>query len=258
VSLKFSPGNHSYWLDGTRVPGVTTIIGKTLPKPALPYWSAKSVAEYVVANTAEVADMVTRMGPRAAVAALKEIPWQRRDDAAVRGTEVHALAERVIHGQEVTVPEHIAGYVFGHARFIDAFDVQPVATETPVASRAIWYAGTPDAFVTFGRGPFAGRAALLDWKTSSGVYGETGLQTAAYARAEFMGTDEELPVPAVDFLGVVHVTPEGSLLYPLADGAKAIDDLFLTFRHLAWLAGRLDGIKNLITTPVPEPEESHV
>lgn len=256
MSLKFSPGNHSYWLDGKRVPGVTTIIGKTLPKPALPYWSAKSVAEYVVANTAEVADMVTRMGPRAAVAALKEIPWQRRDDAAVRGTEVHALAERLVHGYPVEVPELLAGYVEGHAAFLDAFDVQPIATETPCASRAGWYAGTPDAFVTIGRGRYAGRSALLDWKTSSGVYGETGLQTAAYARAEFLApaADVEDPVPDVDLLGVVHVTADGSHLYILADGGPAIDELHKTFRHLAWLYPRIRALKDLITQPI-NPEE---
>ena len=253
--LKFSSGNHSYWLDGKRVPGVTTIIGKTLPKPALPYWAAKMVAEHVAGNPTEVAEMVERMGPRAATAALKEIPWQKRDDAAVRGTDVHALAEQVIHGQSVIVPEHLHGYVDGHARFLDAFQVQPIATETPCGNRSVWYAGTPDAFVTIGAGPLTGRTALLDWKTSSGVYGETGLQTAAYARAEFMGTvGDEWAVPEVDFLGVVHVTPDGSHLYPLADGTDAIDDLFLTFRHLAWLYTRLDGIKNLITTPIEEPE----
>jgi hypothetical protein len=29
------------------------------------------------------------------VAALKEIPWQKRDEAAIRGTDVHALAEPI-------------------------------------------------------------------------------------------------------------------------------------------------------------------
>ena len=34
MSLKFSERAHKYWLDGRPVPGVTTLIGKGLPKPA--------------------------------------------------------------------------------------------------------------------------------------------------------------------------------------------------------------------------------
>jgi len=256
--LTFNPKGHTYKLDGKPIPGVTTIIGQTLPKPAIPYWAARTVAEYVASDPHGVAAMVEQMGQRAAVAALKEIPWQRRDDAAVRGTEVHALAERLVHGYPVEVPEQLAGYVEGHAAFLDAFDVQPIATETPCASRTGWYAGTLDAIVTIGRGRYAGRSALLDWKTSSGVYGETGLQTAAYARAEFLApaADVEDPVPDVDLLGVVHVTADGSHLYILADGGPAIDELHRTFRHLAWLYPRIRALKDLITQPInPNPEE---
>src|SRR5690606_13872332 len=47
VSLKFSPKAHRYWIDGKPAPGVTTILGKGIPKPAIPYWAARTVAEYV-------------------------------------------------------------------------------------------------------------------------------------------------------------------------------------------------------------------
>ena len=47
MSLKFSTGNHSYHLDKKACPGVTSLLGKGLPKPAIPYWAAKCVAEYV-------------------------------------------------------------------------------------------------------------------------------------------------------------------------------------------------------------------
>ena len=219
MTLKFNERAHRYWLDGKPAPGVTTLISKGLPKPALPYWSAKSVAEYVVDNPDGI-DALRAMGRDSAVAALKQIPWTKRDEAAVRGTDVHALAERIIHGE---------------------------AVEVPVGNRASWYAGTPDAVVRMG-----GAVWLLDWKTSSGVYGETALQTAAYARAEFYAPtpDDEIPMPHIDRIGVVHITADGSQLYPLGD----IDAAFGVFRHVAYVANKTDWIKGLIGEPMEAPE----
>ena len=50
AGLVFYPKSHRYKLDGAWVPGVTTLIGKGLPKPALPYWAARTVAEWVADN----------------------------------------------------------------------------------------------------------------------------------------------------------------------------------------------------------------
>lgn len=254
MSLKFSERAHRYWLDGKPVPGVTTLLGKGLPKPAIPYWAAKSVAEYVADNPDGV-EALRSMGRAPMIAALKGIPWARRDEAAVRGTDVHALAEQVIHGQSVDVPEHLIDHVEGYARFLDAFDVEPIVTEVPVAHRAHWWAGKPDAVVRFGRGPWAGRVALLDWKTSSGVYGETALQTAAYASAEFYAPtpDDEHPMPAIECTGVVHVTAEGSRLYQLAHSPEEIATDYGIFRHIAYLASHTDYIKGRVGEPTPEP-----
>ena len=246
MTLKFNEKAHRYTLDGRAIPGVTTLLGKGLPKPAIPYWAAKSVAEYVMDNP-EGVEALRLMGRESAVAALKQVPWTKRDEAAVRGTDVHALAERIIHGEEVDVPEHLVGHVEGYARFIDAFGVEPIVTEVPLANRKHWYAGKPDAIVHMG-----GAVWLLDWKTSSGVYGETALQTAAYARADFYAPtpDDEQPMPHIDRIGVVHVTADGSQLYPLGD----IDEAFKVFTHIAWVASKTDWIKGLVGEPMPEPE----
>lgn len=255
TGLRFSPGNHSYRLDGRPVPGVTTLLGKGLPKPALPYWAAKCVAEYV-ADDPDGVEQLRRMGRDPMVAALKAIPWQKRDEAAVRGTDVHAIAERAIHGESVEVPEHLAAHVEGLVRWLDAFDVEPVVTETPCGHRAHWWAGTLDAIVRIGRGPWAGRTVLLDWKTSTGVYGETALQTAAYASAEFLAPtpDDERPLPPIEGTGVVHVQAGVSTLYPLAHTPADIADAYALWRHIAHVATRTDWIKSRIGEPMPEPE----
>jgi hypothetical protein len=242
-------------LDRRPIPGVTTLLGKGLPKPAIPYWAAKSVAEYVVDNPEKIADLVA-MGRGPAVAALKGVPWEKRDQAAVRGTDVHDLAEQLAHGQEVDVPEHLVGHVEGYAHWLDAFDVEALHTEVPVASRKWWYAGKFDLICRIGRGPWAGYAVLADNKTSKGVYGETALQTAAYASAEFMApdADTEIELPAIEATGVIHVTEAGSQFYPLADSPERIAEHFKIFQHIAYVAKRTDDIKGFIGEPMPEPE----
>lgn len=255
MTLKFNERVHRYWLDGQPVPGVTTLLGKGLPKPAIPYWAARTVAEYVADNPDGV-EALRSMGRDPMVAALKEVPWQKRDEAAVRGTDVHALAEQIIHGNAVEVPEHLGAHVEGYVRWLDAFDVEPIVTEVPVAHRTHWWAGKPDAVVRLGRGPWAGRVVLLDWKTSSGVYGETALQTAAYASAEFYAPtpDDEHPMPEIEATGVVHVTAGESLLYPLAATPEQIAEAYGVFRHIAYVANRTDWIKARIGDPMTTPE----
>ena len=245
MTLKFSPKAHRYWLDGKPIPGVTSLISKGMPKPALPPWAARTVAEYVVDNP-EIVDNLRSLGRGPAVAALKAIPWQARDEAAVRGTDVHKLAEELIHGREVDVPEHLLAHVEGYARWLDAFHVEPILTERPVASRQFWYAGTFDAIVTIGDTRW-----LLDWKTSKGVYGETALQTAAYAGAEFYAADDgsEQPIPEVDRIGVVHITEAGTQLRPFRDREAAWKD----WRHVSWVASRIPAIEAQLEDALEAP-----
>jgi len=245
VTLKFNAKAHRYWLDGKPIPGVTTLLGKGLPKPAIPYWAAKSVAEYVVDNPDQV-DNLRSLGRGPAVAALKAIPWQVRDDAAVRGTDVHALAEEIIHGRKVDVPEHLVAHVEGYTRWLDTFDVQPILTERPVASRSLWYAGTFDAIVQIGDVRWG-----LDWKTSKGVYGSTALQVAAYMGAEFYMDDDgaEQPVPEVDRIGVVHITDGGTRLHPFKDK----DAAWKCWRHVAWVATQIPAIDDQLDEALEAP-----
>jgi len=247
---------HSYELDGVKVQGVTTLLSKGLPKPALPPWAARTVAEYVADNADAVRGMLDTMGRESIVGALKGVPWDKRDEAAARGTDVHDLAERIIHGEEVEVPEHLAGYVQGYVDWLDAWDITVHATEMVVGRRPNdgipGYAGTFDADGTFGRGHLAGKRGLLDWKTSKGVYGENALQLAAYQHADFYLDDDgaEQPMPTYDFLGVVHITPTGTDLYVVEDPAAS----WRIFRHVAYVATQTDAIKSQISEPTPTPQ----
>ena len=217
----YNDDSHSYWLDGKRVPNVTTIIRGGVPIPTLVDWSARMTAEWVYDHQAELPALMS--GGRApAVAFLSGIHNEVRDRAGVKGTQVHTLAEAIIHDQPTEVPQELAGYVAGYVRFLNEFQPEPILTERPVANRALRYAGRPDLIAELG-----GQLWLLDNKTSTYVYGDTALQCAAYARSEvYLNAEgEERPMPHIERIGVVHIGPMGTELYPLGD----IDTAFTEF-----------------------------
>jgi hypothetical protein len=248
VSLKFAPKAHRYTMDGKSCTGVTTLIGKGLPKEALMYWSARTVAEWVADNEHEV-DVLRAMGREPMIGALKGVPWQKRDDAAIRGTDVHALAEQIVHGEPVVIPPHLADHLQGYVRFLDAFGVVPVLTERSVGNREHWYAGRFDLIADIG-----GTRWMLDNKTSKSVYGSIALQTHAYAHAEFYVDDDdpdtEHPMPEVERHGVLHVTESGTELRPL----DSTDDPWRVFTHIAYVARKRDAIDKYISDAVTELE----
>jgi len=253
MSLTFNAKTHRYRMDKQHVSGVTTVLGKAIPKDALKFWAARTVAEYVHEHEDDVAAL-RAMGGRKLVEVLKQVPFDKRDDAAQRGTDIHEIAEDLVWGREVDVPEGLVDIAADFARFLDDWSVEPILTEKSVGNRSLWYAGRFDFIGRVG-GVFGGQVTCLDWKSSKGVYAETALQTAAYARAEFYVTDddpeEELPLPEVERLGVVHLTPDGVRVYDLGDP----DEHFKLFRHIAYAAQRLPKMDDLVKVPAPNPTE---
>lgn len=237
--LKFYPASHRYKLDGEWVPGVTTILGNAIPKPALPKWSAKSVAEYVARNR-EAVEQFYAMGEGPMVAALKEVPWAERDAAGNRGTEVHDIAERYVMGHEVEVPDEIAGHVEACAAFIEDWNIKPVLVEAVVGSREHKYAGKLDLVADSANAP----RAVYDWKTArSGIYFETAYQCNAYAFAEFHGENgDESPMAdlGIEAAFGVHLRADGYDVYPLEYGPGVFAE-FVHLRQAADLIKRAAG-----------------
>lgn len=246
---------HWYKIDGRKADGVTTLIGKGLPKPALSYWSAKTVAEYVADNTDTVIDLL-KSGRGPAVAALKEVPWSQRDEAARRGTEVHTLAEQLIHGEEVEVPDLLAGHVKSCIKFLDDWQVRPVLTEFTVAHRKWRYCGTADLVADLPESLVStfhcGTRPIIDYKTSrSGIFSETALQLAAYRWAEVYldADDKEQPLADVGITGGlgVWIRGDGYDVYPV----DVSEQVFKDFLHVAYVGRCADRMK--ASPPVGDP-----
>lgn len=207
---------HYYKIDGKRAIGVTTALNG-IPKGALVPWAARQVAEWAVDNHVLFGNMLDAAGRGPTVRFLTEVPSQERDEAAGRGTEIHALAEEYVLGKEIEVPTDLLPYVEGYAQYVNDFNPASLHTELTVASREFGYAGTLDSIEDI---PGYGRC-LVDWKTGKGVYGEFALQVAAYRHAEVMvgALGDEHDMPAVDRTFILHIQPGGYDLIPVqADG----------------------------------------
>jgi hypothetical protein len=207
---------HSYKdANGARVPGVTTILGDGVPKPALINWAANTTADYAINNW----DELSALPPAQRLARLKAARWEEKDAAAKRGTDIHGFGEQLVAGKAVDVPDDLAGHVEAYARFLDDFRVKPVHVEFSVASYRYGYAGTGDliAYVT-PPDELIERLLLIDLKSNrSGIFPETALQLAAYRYAEFLlpGRGEQIPMPEVDGCAAVHIRGDGADLVPV-------------------------------------------
>lgn len=244
-------GRFYVWGRGERYWSVTTILG-ALPKDALKFWAAKTVAEFAVDRSSTW----LTMSRDEAVDWLKREPLRYTGDRADFGSAVHAAAEAYVVGKPVTYPREwgdeerkAVGYVL---RFFEVTKPTFVATEASVFSRAQKYAGTLDGIADFsvaelsklGPHPWEPRAGsdtvrlLLDYKTGGdlaerkGVYPDVALQLAAYANADFVGAPggHEVPLPGpLDGAAVVHVNAGGVRLVPV-DALR--DDVFRSFLYV--------------------------
>lgn len=241
--LVFSEEGHRYYLDGKRTSSVTTILSGGIPKPFLVPWAARKAAEYAVAN------------PGASFDDIKEAPNRERDAAGVRGTAVHDIAEQIIHGTPVDVPEELYPYVDGYVRFLDSFRVEPLLIEKTVAHRGMGYAGRFDAIVML-PGLNGSDPVMVDLKTSNGVYRETKAQCAAYSEADFYvevdAPETELVIPEIQASYVAHITPNGTYLHPLARNRSEILEHFEIFKH-AYAIYKFGLAKHKVLDPIPYP-----
>ncbi len=240
--------NHSYYLDGQKLPGVTTILGDGLAKPALVAWGINTTAGYAVDHWADLGELT----PSQRMEKLKKAPYADRDAAAKRGTEVHRLGEALARGDEVVKPDELAGHVESYLKFLNEFDPEPVLLETACVNTGKWpYAGTFDAIFDF---PKWGRR-LVDIKTArSGVFPDNALQLAAYRNASYYaGPDDgwELhPMPEVNGCAVIHVRADGYDLVPVETGP----DVFRAFQYVQQLARWANGLSKTVVGEAVTPD----
>lgn len=242
-----------YYADavGTRVPGVTTIIGDGLPKPALINWAATTTAAAAVDGW----DDLARLKPAARLKQLEGARWVEKDKAAKRGTEIHRYAELLVMGETVEVPDELVGYVESYARFLDAFKVEPVHVEFGCASYRHGYAGTGDLIADLVIPRVGKKRLLIDLKsTKSGIFGDAALQLAAYRYADVLldGGDGEAEMPEVDDCAGVHIRGDAADLVPVTTSP----DVHRAFLYVQQVARFVDVSRDLVGAAVAPAQPS--
>lgn len=153
-----------YSVNGVKVPGVTSIIGRFKDSGGLLFWAFEQ------GKAAERGEIVKL--------------YDKRDEAAEAGTLAHSLVEARIHGQ--TLPD-LSGHspdiakkaMQGYENYIHWQEdnrIEIVYQEMELVSAIHLYGGCPDAIGRDSRG----QLCILDWKTSNGVYQDYLIQIAAY------------------------------------------------------------------------------
>lgn len=246
-------GHHYVDANKQRVPGVTTILSGGLPKPALINWAANSTAEYAVDHW----DELTELELSKRLKKLQGARYAERDAAANRGTEVHNRAEKLAAGEEVDVPDDIAGHVESYIQFLDEFNPTVILLEATVFSHKHGYAGTLDAIFQFNH-PLPPHFTmeqpilLCDLKTNrTGIFGETAAQLAGYRYADVYvdKAGVEHPMVKVDGCAAIHVRADGYSLIPVIAGPQQHRSLL----YAAQVKGFVDDSRDLVGDPITPP-----
>jgi hypothetical protein len=211
--LEYRDSNHSYWLDGKRILGVTTICG-VLEKPALVPWVGKMAAEFLLGTrdpfhpdqwlnppaweagqaytTEQIAELATTAGR-----------WHAdtKRKAADFGTAAHDWIEAYIYGEKRPEPEapEVKASCAAFVEWIARHHVEFVEVEWSVTDGKV--GGKLDALALVD-----GVLRVLDHKTGKGIYMESVIQVGKYHRMASVLTS----VPLVARPIILHEPKDGS------------------------------------------------
>jgi len=234
--------------NGTRIPGVTTLLGNGVPKPALINWAANATAEYAVDHWDQLGDLPVA----ARLKTLQGARYEATDKAKKRGTEVHGYGEQLVKGEAVKgIPDELRGHCEAYVRFLDQFQVAPILVEATVVSYKYGYAGTLDLVADLATGEDGALERwLVDLKTNEkGIFGETALQLAGYRYAEkYLGDDgQEYDMIPVARTGAILIGSDSAQLIPTISGEPQLRALW----YAAQVGAFVDSSRDLIGAPIP-------
>jgi hypothetical protein len=180
-----------YYVDGERIPSVTTVLSRFKESGGLIYWSWNTAfvglteARSVIEDLTQEGQRTTEAQKRAREFLTRPLTdWDyraKRDEAADAGTVAHEMMDCHIHNRPFDAAQYLAPIIklaepaFG-AFLTWAKQVKFTVTETEVAlvSRKYRFGGTRDAIF------IDDKRAVGDWKTSKSIYPEYLGQLAAY------------------------------------------------------------------------------
>lgn len=162
---------------------------------------------------------------RFAYAASKLGPGFRKEWDAKRdtGTRIHGYLEKWMAGESVDAPSEDIPYLDHLEQFVKDYEVMPHLTEEVVLNHAHGYGGRFDTICETAMG-----LGMIDLKTGEPYTTDLTLQLNAYANADLaVYEDGQLarvdPLPGLDFLAGLYVTPDGYQLVEVEQSEVAFN-----------------------------------
>jgi len=206
VTVKFDKVNHKFTVfdkkspDGRKVESVTGATGKLDKSGALVGWAVKLFREFLyekLRDGMKITEDLVFEGSRQHTI--------RKDKGADIGTAIHELIELYIKGKKPATPEDekIKNGFLAFLKWQNENKVRFLKSEEIVYSRKYDFAGIMDI-----EAKVNGKLAIVDIKTSSGLYNEMRYQTAGYQCAK-----EEMTGKKYDERWIIRLAKEDKLDY---------------------------------------------
>jgi hypothetical protein len=199
--------------NGSKVPGVTTILSRFKESGALLFWAFEQ----------------GKCCERGEIAGL----YDKRDSAAEAGTLAHAMVESHINWEPEmdlsAYPESVAsaarqGYA-NYLRWESDNKIVVIKQEMQMISEKHAFGGCPDAIGIDSHGD----RCLLDWKTSGGIYVDYLVQCAAY---KILHEENHPDEPITGGTHILRFSKEGGdFHHHFFSDLSAAEDLFLLYRR---------------------------
>lgn len=179
----FDEVKHAHMLNGKPLMGVTTVMDKTLSKPALIPWAVKTTVEWIKANCLFIENKLNGDGGfyRVSDADLENAKKEhssKKTNAGAWGSRVHNACE--VWCETGKLPdsqddEDILKSVENFKEFIETNGFKVLGVERPVWSKEWWIGGIFDLVLEKD-----GKVYIADIKTSSGIYDSHFIQMGGY------------------------------------------------------------------------------
>lgn len=208
MTFRFDEKTHTYWLNGQRMTGVTTVLG-VIAKPMLIGWAANMCADYILehANKESLETNGFLIVEPHTIEQARTAHAQKRDKRAAEGTGTHALVEQYVKMCISDNSGEAVPYVTDDHQLHQFVEWAVTNKVTFLESEKVMYhpdwfvGGTTDLLFVLN-----GQKYIADVKTSKAVYYEAHIQMSAYrAMLETMGESD------IHGSVIIHLPPSGTL-----------------------------------------------
>jgi hypothetical protein len=234
INLEFDANRHRYTYNGEVVPSVTSLLS-IINKPALVNWAANTAVE-CIQGSINPGVSYDEIQLHTIFEAGRKAHFQKKVDAGNIGSLVHKWIEQYIKNENPATPinEGLRESIDHFMKWVVKYDVKFLLAEQVVYSKRYKFAGMLDFICTI-----EGKMYIGDTKTSSGIYNEYFLQTAAYRYARH----EEFPEEKYAGQLIIRIGKDGEFEFAVVRDTKTYQDMFRAFLSAQNLSQTLDYLK---------------